>query len=49
MATGSMPLQSAAWKLRLHWLACRRCRDFRAQQQLMRAALDRWKSYREGD
>ena len=32
--------------LRLHWLACQRCRDFRAQQKLMRAALDRWKTYR---
>ena len=41
------PLERAS--LRLHGLACRRCRDFRAQQQLMRAALDRWKSYREGD
>ena len=33
--------------LQLHWLACRRCRDFRVQHQLMRAALDRWKSYRD--
>ena len=39
------PLEKAA--LQLHWLACRRCRDFRAQQRLMRAALDRWKAYRD--
>lgn len=35
--------------LRLHWLACQRCRDFRSQQRLMRAALDRWKTYRDDD
>ena len=39
------PLEIAS--LQLHWLACRRCRDFRAQQRLMRAALDRWKTYRD--
>ena len=33
--------------LQLHWLACQRCRDFRLQQKLMRAALDRWKTYRD--
>ena len=39
------PLETAS--LQLHWLACRRCRDFRSQQRLMRAALDRWKTYRD--
>ena len=39
------PLEKAS--LQLHWLACRRCRDFRSQQRLMRAALDRWKTYRD--
>ena len=34
------PLETAS--LQLHWLACRRCRGFRSQQRLMRAALDRW-------
>lgn len=38
------PLEQAS--LHLHWLACRRCRDYRLQQQLMRAALDRWKTCR---
>lgn len=38
------PLEQAS--LQLHWLACQRCRDFRLQQQLMRAALDRWKTCR---
>ena len=41
------PLEKAA--LRLHWLACERCRGFRTQQRLMRAALDRWKTYRDAD
>ena len=39
------PLEKAS--LQLHWRACRRCRDFRSQQRLMRAALDRWKTYRD--
>ena len=34
--------------MRLHWLACRGCRHFRDQQQLMRQALDRWRSDRDG-
>jgi hypothetical protein len=29
--------------LRLHWLHCETCRRFRAQNRLMRQALDRWK------
>ena len=41
------PLEKVS--LQLHWLACRRCRDFRSQQQLMRAALDRWKTYRDAE
>ena len=34
--------------LRLHYLACGSCRHFRQQQALMRLALRRWKSYRDG-
>lgn len=41
------PMESLS--LRLHWLACGGCRRFRDQQQLMRVALDRWRSYRDGD
>ena len=37
-----------AVSLRLHWLICSGCRHFRDQQRLMRVALDRWKSYRDG-
>ena len=33
-------------QLRLHWLACTRCRSFRRQQQLIRHALDQWRAYR---
>ena len=39
------PLEHAS--LRLHWLVCQPCRAFRAQAGLMRAALDRWKTYRD--
>ena len=35
--------------LRLHCLACGGCQRFRQQQTLMRVALDRWKTYRNGD
>jgi hypothetical protein len=41
------PLESVS--LRLHWLICDRCRVFRRQQQVMRVALDRWKTYRDGE
>jgi hypothetical protein len=41
------PMESLS--LRLHWLACGGCRRFRDQQQLMRVALNRWRSDREGD
>jgi hypothetical protein len=41
------PLESLS--LHLHWRVCDSCRRFRAQQQLMRVALDRWRSYRDGD
>jgi len=41
------PLESAS--LRLHWMICDGCRHFRSQQQLMRVALDRWRSHRDGD
>lgn len=41
------PLEKAS--LQLHWLACQRCRDFRSQQRLMRAALARWKTYRDAE
>ena len=41
------PMESLS--LRLHWLACNRCRAFRKQQQLMRVALDRWRGYRDGE
>ena len=41
------PLEQVS--LRLHWFACERCRQFKQQQTLMRAALDRWKAYRDGD
>jgi len=40
------PLESVS--LRLHWMICDGCRRFRSQQQLMRVALDRWRSYRDG-
>ena len=33
-------------QLRLHWLACTRCRGFRRQQQVLRQTLDRWRGYR---
>jgi len=41
------PLETLS--LRLHWLMCNGCRRFRDQQKLMRVALDRWRSYRQGD
>ena len=41
------PMESLS--LRLHWLACGGCRHFRSQQQLMRVALNRWRSDRESD
>jgi hypothetical protein len=41
------PIESLS--LRLHWLACDSCRRFRDQQRLMRVALDRWRSYRDGE
>jgi hypothetical protein len=41
------PMESLS--LRQHWLACGGCRRFRDQQQLMRVALNRWRSDREGD
>jgi hypothetical protein len=40
------PLESVS--LRLHWMICDNCRAFRRQQQVMRAALDRWKIDRDG-
>jgi len=33
--------------LRMHWLACSGCRNFRDQSRLMRQALDRWRTYRD--
>ena len=33
--------------LRLHWLACEGCARFRRQNETMRLAIDRWRSYRE--
>ena len=41
------PLENLS--LHLHWLMCNGCRRFRDQQKLMRVALDRWRSYRQGD
>ena len=41
------PIERVA--LRLHWLACDSCRRFHQQQRVMRLALDRWKTYRDGD
>jgi len=41
------PLENLS--LRLHWLMCDGCRRFSDQQKLMRVALDRWRSYRQGD
>lgn len=41
------PMESLS--LRLHWMMCNGCRRFRSQQQLMQVALDRWRSYRDGE
>ncbi len=41
------PLEQVS--LRLHWLACGGCRQFRQQQLLMQQALQRWRGYRNED
>ena len=33
--------------LRLHWMVCVGCRQFKGQHRLMRVALDRWRGYRD--
>ena len=33
--------------LRFHWMACQNCTRFKAQAHMMRAAVDRWRTYRE--
>ena len=35
--------------LRLHWLACDGCQQFRQQHRLMRKALDHWREYRSDE
>lgn len=35
--------------LRLHWRVCTNCSRFRTQAQLMRSAVGRWRSYRDGE
>lgn len=35
--------------LRVHWRACDGCLRFNGQVQLMRQAVQRWRSYREDD
>lgn len=34
--------------LRLHWMICSACRNFRNQTETMRTATDRWRQYRDG-
>jgi hypothetical protein len=33
--------------LRLHWLACGGCRQFRRQAGTLRVAVDHWRRYRD--
>ena len=35
------------WSMRLHWLICDACRNFRQQSAGMRVAMDRWRQYRD--
>jgi hypothetical protein len=35
--------------LHLHWRVCERCVKFRAQAELMRTAMGRWRRYRDED
>lgn len=35
------------WAMRLHWLICDACRNFRQQSAGMRVAMDRWRKYRD--
>jgi hypothetical protein len=35
--------------VRVHLTVCSGCRRFQGQMALMRAALPRWRAYREGD
>jgi hypothetical protein len=37
------------WALRAHMKACQACPRFLRQVDLMRAALPRWRAYRDGD
>lgn len=35
--------------LQFHWGICAACRKFRDQTEVMRQAMMRWRSYRDGD
>lgn len=35
--------------LQFHWMACTNCARFKGQADLMRAAVDRWRQYRDTD
>ena len=35
--------------MRLHWLICDACRNFRQQSAGMRVVMDRWRKYRAED
>ncbi|MBL0085735.1 MAG: zf-HC2 domain-containing protein [Ideonella sp.] len=35
------------WSMRLHWLICSACSNFRQQAGTMRVAVDRWRKYRD--
>jgi hypothetical protein len=34
--------------LRMHWMICQGCTNFRTQHQTLRTATDRWRQYRDG-